>query len=115
MKNTYKDIAFIWQVHNLSSMARVGVTNQRGEVYNYVVICCMPSKNGVYSWKASNKDKYGLIMNNKKPCYCVPIEDLQFVCSLEDMPETLKKFVKKSQQEWLKYVERDKKPDWFLK
>lgn len=115
MKNSYSDVAFVWEVHHLTNKVRVGVSNQQGVKDNFVVICCTPSMNGLYKWDARNKSNYSMITNNRKTCYCVPIEDLKFINKLEDMPESLKKIAKSMQEDWFKFYKKKNEPDWFLK
>lgn len=115
MKNNYKDVAFVWEVHHLTNKVRVGVSNQQGIDENFVVICCTPSMNGLYKWDAKNKSNYSLVTNNRKSCYCVPVDDLKFISRLNDMPVDLINIAKGMQEDWFKFNNKAKKPEWFLK
>ena len=112
---------YIYQPHFNSDCFRVTKIDQQGKPLNYVVVCCAPSYNGVYSWDAKKAEKYSSWKNGSLDCYCVPIKDCTFMKSLESLenPEVIKK-VKKMQKNWYnnqvrnRNYEYTKKPEWML-
>jgi len=114
MKNDRR-IAIIWQMHNLTNSFRVACDRQMSKNKNYIVVCCSPSYNGIYSWDASKKNEYDIWNNNGRDCYCVPLEECHFEGDLSKI--TNKDFyneVRKSQLKFLKMVGREKEPKWLL-
>jgi len=99
------------------------VISQQGKYWNYIVVTCYPSGNGVYAWKASDKKKYNTWMNGKMPCYYIPRSDCiykPFDEVPEEMMELIRPSIIKQQTKWLKnqvenrdYTYR-KKPSWML-
>lgn len=109
--------AWIYQPHYKSNCARVAVDMQQADV-NYIIITCSPSCNGV--WKYQNRRDYELWLNNKKVCYCVPMDELEFVMPLENLDDKRKVEVKKDQAKWFKNEVKNRnyeyknKPEWML-
>lgn len=117
MSNT----CYIYQPHFKTESFRVACKNQRGSVYNYVIVTCSPQYNGVWQYNAVNCRKYPTWTNNSVDCYCVPIKDCTFVKSLDKLenPQVIKE-VKKQQKKWYsstvtnRAYEYVKKPQWML-
>lgn len=116
------NIAYIYEPHFKTSMFRVATKEQQGSEFNYIVVTCSPSYNGVWKYKSSNKSNYDIWMNGKLPCFCVPISDC---CKIKELTELTNSAiinrVKKQQSDWLKsnvknrdYIYKNGKPDWML-
>ena len=104
------------------------VKDQKG-VWNYVVVTCTPSMNGVYSWnhmQNMGNHKWKMWMNGKTPCYYIPKDECKFR-RFEDLnpDHPLTKVIiegtKKQQEKWYKnevknrdYEYKKGKPDWML-
>lgn len=121
MSEIKSNIAYIYQPHFNTQKARVSIANQRGDDYNFVVITCSPMFNGVYRYPISKIPSFGRIYNGKLPCYEVPISDLDFVCSLENIKgEERKSAVVEQQTKWFKSEVRNRDyiyeeiPEWML-
>ena len=115
MKNDRR-IAIIWTPHFKTQCFRVACDRQMSAEKNYIVVCCSPTYNGIYSWDAKKKKDYEVWPNNGRDCYCVPIEDCHFEGDLDLI--TNKDFyneVRKAQMKYLKTVKREKEPEWLLK
>ena len=115
------NIAFIYEPHFNTSKFRVAVKNQQGNNYNYIVVSCSPSYNGVWRYKAERRATYDCWKNNTLSCYCVPIEDCEKIKELKDIENTdIIKKIKKQQKNWLdsNVTNRDykykTKPNWML-
>lgn len=112
---------YIYQPHYNSNCLRVAKKEQQGKPYNYVVVCCSPSSNGVYRWESIKAEKFSSWKNGSLDCYCVPLEECTYIKSLENLenPEVIKS-VKKLQKKWFNNQVRNrdyeytKKPEWML-
>ena len=100
------------------------IKDQQG-IWNYIVVTCCPSMNGVYIWHNLNRKHCKPWMNGKLPCYYVPINICKYVpFDKLDMskPQNQKiiEEVKKMQSKWYKGevkgkdAYKKKKPDWML-
>lgn len=109
-----KNIAFLWEPHNITKCARVAVSKQQGKDWNYIIICCSPERNGVYKYSANNTANYSIWTNKTMPCYEVPMTDLQFVQTLESITTaSIINEIKKQQKAWCKKY-RAKTQPWML-
>ena len=100
------------------------IKDQQG-VWNYIVVTCSPSYNGVYKWNHMDKKKCKPWMNGKLPCYYVPRDICKCIKFDElDMSKPINQKiieeVKKMQKKWYKGETKGheeykiKKPDWML-
>lgn len=86
-----KNIAYIFQPHFKTMKLRPSCSEQRGTDFNYVVVTCSPSYNGIWKWDATKKEKYETWNNNNRLCYCVPLSECVKVKELDEItnPEIL--------------------------
>lgn len=107
------NIAYIMEPHFNTESFRVAVKNQQNEKTNYIVVCCSPAYNGVWSWDRETT-KVNLITNNKLPCFVVPIESCTFLKNLDEINNPMiKEQIVKVQKKYIKSY-RKKKQDWCL-
>jgi len=112
----WTNIVILWQPHFETLSFRVSCDKQKDREQNYIIVCCSPTYNGVYSWDATKKDDYDIWINKTRPCYCVPIQDCKYLGPLEKIKsQEIRKEVLKAQKKYLKTVKRQKEPDWLLK
>lgn len=110
-----KNVAYVWEPHNLTGTVRAACYLQR-EAVNYIIICCSPSRNGVWRWKLPENGEFPtVIMNGKLPCYVVNFSDMEFVQPLDSIKNpAMRKRIRKEQEDWAKRF-RHKDQDWFIK
>ena len=104
------------------------VKDQQG-VWNFIVVTCTPSMNGVYRWnKMQNmgNHKWKTWKNGRTVCYYIPKDECTFkrfdeLDMSKPVNQKLIEEVKKQQGEWLKnevknrnYEYKKGKPDWML-
>lgn len=115
------NVAYIYQPHFKSKCFRVATKDQQGKKYNYIIVTCSPTYNGVWKYRVPRMLYFNIWKNGNIPCYCVPIADCEFVKPLNEITNTniLNKVIKQ-QKQWYNnniknrnynYVE---KPDWLL-
>lgn len=111
----YKDLAIVFEPHFMTRKVRASVDNQQGKEWNFVLITCSPSNNGLYKYPASLCKDYSIWSNRGRECYEIPMRDLEMVKELGDIkrPDLIEE-IKKSQKEWLKISKRKSVPEWFL-
>ena len=109
------NISYIWVPKYVSPFGdnevylTPGANEQKGSEYNYIVVCCSPSFNGVYKCKSENYKNYSTWINNKKKCYYVPINDCELFKKLDEIKNTdTLKTIKKVQSDYKKFKERKK-------
>jgi len=99
------------------------VISQQGKYWNYIVVTCCPSLNGVYAWKAQDKKKYKTWTNGKLECYYIPKSDCVYK-PFDEVPEEMMNLIRpliiQQQTKWLNNQVKNrnytykKKPDWML-
>lgn len=111
-----KNVALIFQPHFKTNCFRVAIDKQLGDNYNYVIVTCCPTYNGVYKYPRKNAKDYEVWKNKSIECYCVPIKDCVMVQELTDIKnESLIKEIRRQQKKWLSINEYVKgKPEWML-
>ena len=121
MVNSLKNVAYIYQPHFKSNCFRSATKDQQGKKYNYVVVTCSPTYNGVWKYDSNKSSSFSVWTNGNTPCYCVPISECEFVKSLKDISnvDTLNKVIAQQKQWYNNYIKnRDynyvEKPDWVL-
>ena len=115
------NVSYIWMPKFISPFGDKetylvpGVKEQQGTEWNYIVVCCSPSYNGLYRCPASEYKNFKTWENNLKKCYYVPISKCEFVKPLEDIEmEVVRNRVHKIQSNWYKKSGRTKVPKWFI-
>lgn len=103
------------------------VKDQQG-VWNYIVVTCSPSYNGVYRWNKMQNigtNKWKKWSNGKTICYYIPRDACKFkrfdeLDMSKPVNQKLIEEVKKQQEKWFKGgvkgkdAYKKKKPDWML-
>ena len=112
MKN---NIVLIWQPHFNTLCFRVNKKKQTSMKKNYIVVCCSPSYNGIYSWDGYKRKYYDTWVNNRVECWCVPIEHCKFEGDLSIIKnKDMIKQVIAEQEKWFKKYDKKRRPSWFL-
>lgn len=121
MVNRLGNIAYIYQPHFNSKCFRVATKDQQGNNYNYIVVTCSPTYNGIWKYPATKTSSFDIWKNGSVPCYCVPIDNCEFVKPLDKIADKniLNKVIKQQKQWYNNNIKnRDytyfEKPDWLL-
>ena len=121
MVNDMSNIAYIYQPHFKTQSFRSATKDQQGKIYNYIVVTCSPTYNGVWKYDSNKTALFDIWHNGNIPCYCVPMCECEFIKSLNEITnKNILNKVIKQQKQWYNnniknrnynYVE---KPDWLL-
>lgn len=111
---TYKDkIAVVMEPHYMTRCVRASKERQQATDVNYVVICCNPELNGIYSWRRNDFNEIPIWLNRGKPMYCIPLDKLTKIAELDTATDWLREEIIAVQTKFCnKY--RKKKMDWVL-
>lgn len=108
------NIAYIFQPHYNTGMFRVAKRDQFGKHFNYIVVTCSPSYNGVWKYSVKNLKDYKIWSNDGLICYCVPIDDCEKIMTLDEVDNpTVIKNIKLQQKKWCK-LNNSEREDWML-
>lgn len=91
------------------------IENQKGKEWNYIVICCSPSYNGLWKWPAKEAKNLRKWNNNGRMCYYVPLDICEFVKPISEIQMTdVKQEALKTQENWYDYTKPQRWPTWML-
>lgn len=108
----YSNVAVIMQPHYMTNCFRVSTNLQvNGGEFNYIIVTCSPTWNGMYRYPAKNTSNYKIWTNKKRPCYCVPVGDCTKFKELNEIQdETLLKEIREQQEYWKNKKKTPKNP-----
>ena len=120
-KKEYNNISFTYQPNFNTRTLRPLVSEQKGNKWNFVVVTCSETYNGVYKYPASKTKEFDTWGSGRNKRYIVPISDCEKIKELNQITnkETLT-IIKEQQSLWLNgelpwcKEKFDEKPDWML-
>lgn len=115
MKTKYDNLAIIWQPKFTTDEFIVDRKKQKGKNYNYILVCCAPSYNGLWKYKVDPNKNYGTFINKSVICTCIPVEDCEKVHDLEYFKGTeLEGAIRSEQNRWFKQTKKVRRQDWMF-
>lgn len=117
----YTNVAYTWQPKFVSPFGDKEVylvprvNDQKGDDYNYIVVCCSPSYNGLYKWPSKEAKNLKKFNNHGKWCYYVPFKICEFVKPLSEVQtKSNQEKIEQVQEAWYNYTKPKKLPSWFI-
>lgn len=111
----------VYQPHFNTMCFRPAISNQMGTKYNYIIVTCAPSFNGVWKYDADKTKTFETIYNGKVKCYQVPINECEKIKELKDLTnETIVAEIRRFQNSWINGEVKnnehiyENKPDWLI-
>lgn len=91
------------------------IKDQKGQEWNYIVVCCSPSYNGLWKWPSKEAKHLMKWNNHGTMCYYVPVDICEFVKPIEDIQMLdVKKKAIETQRNWYIYNHPKRWPFWLL-